>query len=96
MEDVDNFSNSKLALFAKVLLAIASTVFLLVPCSILFVVHMSKGVQIVVSCTSVLLFSFTISVFTKARLHEVFIATAAYAAVLVVFLGTLGGEDKAK
>lgn len=88
MNNVNSYSNTKLALAAKMLLAIASTSILLVPCILLFLIEPSKGFQVVVSCTSVLVFSFTISVFTKARMHEVFLAAAAYAAVLVVFLGT--------
>jgi len=44
----------------------------------------------------VLLFSVTMGLVTKAKRHELFAASAAYAAVLVVFLGNLGNVDSRK
>lgn len=91
MDKVHLYSNSKLAIFAKILLAIVSTGLLIGPCIILFLVEASRSIQVSVAFIAVLAFSLTISIFTRARLHEVFGVTAAYAAVLVVFLGTHSG-----
>jgi hypothetical protein len=40
-----------------------------------------------------LLFSAAMSVLTKAARHELFAASAAYCAVLVVFISNFGGRD---
>jgi hypothetical protein len=40
-----------------------------------------------------LLFSAAMSILTKAARHELFAASAAYCAVLVVFISNFGGRD---
>lgn len=53
----------------------------------------SGNVQFLVILAFTLLFSASCSIFTRARKQEVFSATAAYAAVLVIFLGNASGNN---
>lgn len=62
---------------------------LLIPVLLLFLVNMPKQVMAWIVFGFVLAFSITISVVTDAKVHEVLVGTAAYAAVLVTFLGNL-------
>ena len=68
-------------------LAVLATLLLLVPVALLYNVETVSIVQIVIIFAFVLAFSASCAVFTNANVQEIFAATAAYAAVLVVFLG---------
>ena len=50
--------------------------------------HASKTKSLVTVSLAVLLFSFVLSIALKLQNNDVLAATAAYAAVLVVFVGT--------
>ncbi|KAL8729637.1 MAG: hypothetical protein Q9166_004586 [cf. Caloplaca sp. 2 TL-2023] len=79
----------------RAVLTVLAAGLLLVPVVILFElqpanvdeVRRKGGFQILTILFFTLLFSASCSIFTKARRQEVFTATAAYCAVLVVFLG---------
>ena len=49
--------------------------------------HRKEYLQLVTILVFTLIFSASCSIFTKAKRQEVFVATGAYCAVLVVFLG---------
>ena len=65
------------------------TALLMLPVVLLYVLKSSSGVKITILLLFVLAFSLALLMMTKARRHEVFAATAAYAAVLVVFMANL-------
>lgn len=88
-------SVERLDVFMRIMITIIAAVLLLVPVIVLFelqpktpseIKHKSRS-QILVIFLFTLVFSASCSVLTKARKHEVFAATAAYCAVLVIFLG---------
>jgi hypothetical protein len=62
---------------------------LIVPIIILEVLA-SDMVRLAIIAVSILLFALLLSFITKVSTHELFATTAGYAAVLAVFLGTLG------
>ncbi|KAL8850585.1 MAG: hypothetical protein Q9221_004455 [Calogaya cf. arnoldii] len=86
----------RLDIFLRVVLTVLAAILLLVPVVILFElqptdasqIRRKGGFQILTIFLFTLLFSASCSVCTKARRQEVFTATAAYCAVLVVFLGS--------
>ncbi|KAL9001004.1 MAG: hypothetical protein Q9169_000488 [Polycauliona sp. 2 TL-2023] len=100
-ENVFLISPFRLDIFLRVVLTILAAVLLLLPVVILFELQPTEvsqirrkgGFQILTIFLFTLLFSASCSVFTKARRQEVFTATAAYCAVLVVFLGSTLNTD---
>ena len=94
-ENVSLFDPHRLDIFLRVVLTILAAILLLVPVLILFTLQPAsadevrrKGkYQVLTIFVFTMVFSASCSVFTKARRQEVFTATAAYCAVLVVFLG---------
>lgn len=87
LDRLDNVLRAVITLLAAILL--------LVPVFILFKlqpidkseIQQKSNYQILTIFIFTLLFSASCSVFTQAKKQEVFTATAAYSAVLVVFLG---------
>ena len=85
----------RLDILLRIVLTIIAVVLLLIPVIILYEIQPTTASEIKSSIRAQLatIFSLTIafsascSIFTKARRQEVFTATAAYCAVLVVFLG---------
>lgn len=79
----------------RAVVTILAAILLLVPVFVLFKLQptntseaeRSSNYQIVTVFIFTLLFSASCSIFTQAKKQEVFTATAAYSAVLVVFLG---------
>jgi VIT1/CCC1 family predicted Fe2+/Mn2+ transporter len=61
--------------------------FLVVP-MLIMTLHQSRNTSLITVCISTLIFTIVVSVFSKAKEHEVIGIVAAYAAVLVVFVGT--------
>ena len=61
----------------------------MLPVILLSVLDSSTGIKITILSLFVLAFSVAIMTMTQAKRHEAFAATAAYAAVLVVFLANL-------
>ncbi|MCJ1240409.1 hypothetical protein MMC14_008411 [Varicellaria rhodocarpa] len=93
-EIINLFSHKRFNAFIYIIITILATVLLLVPVSVLWVVQNSGLHQILVIFFFTLTFAACCSVFTKARRQEVFAATAAYCAVLVVFLGNTQNQNK--
>ena len=85
-EEVALYSQQRLDAVANAFITLIATFMLLAPICILYLAHTQAVLQLVVILLFTQFFGFCITVFTKARKHEVFAATAAYAAVLVVFL----------
>ena len=79
----------------RAVITVLAAILLLIPVFLLFKlqpinrseVERKSNYQILVIFIFTLLFSASCSIFTRAKKQEVFTATAAYAAVLVVFLG---------
>lgn len=69
-----------------------ATALLLFPVFILYELESSAVHQILVIFAFTLAFAACCSLFTKAKKQDVFAATAAYCAVLVVFLGNNQGN----
>ena len=88
-------SPRRLDIFLRILLTIIAAVLLLAPVIILVQLQPNEPsqvtrrnwLQIMTIFLFTLAFSGSTSIFTRARRQEVFTATAAYCAVLVVFLG---------
>ncbi|KAL8803297.1 MAG: hypothetical protein Q9182_003255 [Xanthomendoza sp. 2 TL-2023] len=109
-EDIALLDPHRLDIFLRFLLTILAAALLPIPVLILCKLQPSKAADDILRSSSsklqiltvflfTLVFSAACSVFTKARRQEVFTATAAYCAVLVVFLGntlnaTGGGQWK--
>ncbi|KAL8729573.1 MAG: hypothetical protein Q9166_004653 [cf. Caloplaca sp. 2 TL-2023] len=88
-EYVQLYSKYRVDVLARLILTIVAVVLLMVPTAVLFLVKEHGVLKIMLIMIFTLLFSAALSVFTKAKRHEMFAATAAYCAVLVVFLGNL-------
>jgi len=89
-------SQARLDILIRAFLTILACILLLVPVLILYELQLNIATgaqqngkwQVGTIFVFTLLFSGSCSLFTKARRQEVFAATAAYCAVLVVFLGS--------
>ncbi|PVH80177.1 hypothetical protein DL98DRAFT_588719 [Cadophora sp. DSE1049] len=88
-EYVDHYSKSRLALLAIVLQVLVVAVLFLVPVFILFLVPTNRAVMAVTASVFVLAFTVAISFMTGAKIQEIFFGTAAYAAVIIMFLGNI-------
>ncbi|KAL9133448.1 MAG: hypothetical protein Q9175_005373 [Cornicularia normoerica] len=94
-EDLQLLSAERLDIFLQVVLTIIATGLLLAPVFTLFRLqpttqaefHAKSNYQILTVFIFTLVFSASCSIFTSAKRQEIFTATAAYCAVLVVFLG---------
>ena len=65
------------------------TTLLMLPVVLLYAIDTSSGVKIAILLLFVLAFSMALLTMTNAKRHEAFAATAAYAAVIVVFMANL-------
>jgi hypothetical protein len=72
---------------ARVVIAVVASAALLVPMITLTYVH-PKKYRLLTVCISVILFSVGVAIASKAKVGELVGATAAYAAVLVVYVGS--------
>ncbi|KUJ23408.1 uncharacterized protein LY89DRAFT_713875 [Mollisia scopiformis] len=88
-DTVDQYSEFRFGVLNKVVAVSAAVCTLLIPVMLLFLVDMSKQAMAWLVFVFVLAFCVMVSVVTGARAQDIFIATAAYAAVLVTFLGNL-------
>ncbi|ETN46597.1 uncharacterized protein HMPREF1541_00783 [Cyphellophora europaea CBS 101466] len=80
------YSDKGIVKFSSLLATVISSVFPVLGVIILFFVHdLLARIGIIAGLTAV--FSFCLAIVTKARKVEIFAATAAFSAVLVVFLG---------
>lgn len=88
-EYVQLYSKKRVDLLVRLILTIFTVALLMAPTAVLFLVPEHAVVKLVVIVVFTMLFSAALGIFTKAKRHEMFAATAAYCAVLVVFLGNL-------
>ena len=94
-EELNLLSADRFDILLRIVITIIAAILLLVPVFVLFRLQPTSreeferksNYQILTIFIFTLGFSASCSIFTKARRHEVFTATAAYSAVLVVFLG---------
>jgi hypothetical protein len=86
-ERIQLLSPHRLDVFLRGILTVLAPLLLLVPVWLLSKYQGQPKAQFGLIFFSTIVFSLCCSVITKARRQEVFTATAAYAAVLVVFLG---------
>ncbi|CZR51636.1 uncharacterized protein PAC_01513 [Phialocephala subalpina] len=84
---VDQYSEARVGLLTRIIAVFLAVCILLIPVMLLFLVDMSKQAMAWLVFVFVLAFCGMISVMTEAKVQDIFIATAAYAAVLVTFLG---------
>ena len=92
-EDIDLVSHKRLNVIVSIFVTVIATALLLAPIAILYSMS-NKGLpQIAVIFAFVLLFATLCALSTRATKQETFMATAAYAAVLVVFLGNNAGSS---
>ncbi len=86
---------NRLDILVRTVLTLVAALLLLIPVAVLFALQPTSRAdfrrkviyQLLNVFVFTMLFSASCSIFTKARRQEVFAATAAYSAVLVVFLG---------
>lgn len=74
---------------ARLLVAIFGGVLLLVPMTVLLLVESSPGLTLGIAFISVFIFSVVLSLVTKASNDQILAVTAAYGAVLVVFVANI-------
>lgn len=94
-EQLQLLSADRFDILVRIILTLVAAILLLIPVFVLFKLQPTSRAdfrrnsnhQILTVFAFTLLFSASCSIFTKARRQEVFAATAAYGAVLVVFLG---------
>ncbi|TVY81623.1 hypothetical protein LSUE1_G004824 [Lachnellula suecica] len=86
---VHYYSEARLGVLIKVIIAVASTALLLIPVYLFLTCNLSAKLMASITLIFVLVFSTAVSLLTEARRQEVFAATAAYCAVLVVFIGNI-------
>ena len=94
-EELNLLSADRFDILLRIVITVIAAIILLVPVFVLFRLQPTSreeferksNYQILTIFVSTLAFSASCSIFTKARRQEVFTATAAYSAVLVVFLG---------
>jgi MFS superfamily sulfate permease-like transporter len=83
------YSEERLGTLIKVIIAVVSTALLLIPIYLFLSCNISLKWMASIVLFFSLVFATAVSVFTSARRQEVFAATAAYCAVLVVFIGNI-------
>jgi len=90
-ENIDHFKDKRIEIVVNTIAVCLAVALLLTPVLLLFLVSMSRGAMAATVVGFVLAFAVIMSVVTDAKAEQILIGTAAYAAVLVTFLGNLGG-----
>ncbi|KAH9224954.1 hypothetical protein DL95DRAFT_452680 [Leptodontidium sp. 2 PMI_412] len=90
--NVTYYSQKQLESFAGYLLIGTTVVTLLLPVFLLFLVPMSRILMCFTASVFVIALACLLFVVTKGNVYRVFIGTATYGAVLVVFLGNISAE----
>ena len=86
-EHINLYSHQRFETVASVLVTVMASVLLLAPIAILYTMPRKGLPQIGVIFFFIQVFAVCCALLTTAKKHEVYMTTAAYAAVLVVFLG---------
>lgn len=97
-QKIHYFSRTRINFFVTLIITILILVLLVVPIGVLFYLSLNEAsgagefviIGVLMICT--LVFSCVLSLFTKAKRHELLAASAGYAAVLVVFVGNVGNN----
>ena len=76
-EYVQLYSKYRVDVLARLILTVVAVVLLMVPTAVLFLVQEHGILKIMLIMIFTMLFSAALSVFTKAKRHEMFAATAA-------------------
>ena len=71
------YSKSRIDLLVRIIICLLAVALLVAPCVLLLLVPESNPLKIIVLLSFTMFFCICISIFTKARRHEVFAATAA-------------------
>ncbi|KAH6710668.1 hypothetical protein BKA61DRAFT_612157 [Leptodontidium sp. MPI-SDFR-AT-0119] len=90
---VTYYSASRLKAFAGLLLVLTTVGILLAPVFLLFLIPMSRSLMAVTASIFIILFSVVVSVVTGAQVYEVFVSTATYSAIVVMFLGNISAGN---
>ncbi|KAF2470482.1 uncharacterized protein BDR25DRAFT_226246 [Lindgomyces ingoldianus] len=83
------YSKKRIDVFSRLVITFLAVILLMAPVIALFGINQRASIKILIIFLFTMAFSVALSLCTKAKRHEVFAATAAYCAVLVVFLGNL-------
>ncbi|KAH8696835.1 hypothetical protein GQ44DRAFT_694624 [Phaeosphaeriaceae sp. PMI808] len=86
------YSKKRIDIFSRLIITCLAVVLLMAPVIALFCTKESGYIKILIIFLFTMAFSVALSLCTKAKRHEVFAATAAYCAVLVVFLGNIDAQ----
>jgi hypothetical protein len=86
------FSNARIAIAAKLMAVCVAVTLLLIPVFLLYLTDMSRKTTSVTVLLFVIAFAILISIFSGARVENVFVGTCTYCAVLVTFLGNVQGR----
>jgi len=95
---INFYSSSRIDKFVGILITLVIFVLLVLPIMAMYRLTTSSSPRAVVDAVGVLivftlLFSAAMSLLTKAARHELFAASAAYCAILVVFIGNFSGPN---
>jgi len=88
-EQVRYYSEDRLGVFIKIFVAFTSSALLLIPIYLFLTCTISTKVMASITLVFALIFATAVTLCTNARRQDVFAATAAYCAVLVVFIGNI-------
>jgi hypothetical protein len=80
------FSKDRIGIASNVLTVTFSLLTAMVPTSLLFSLKSSHAVKIIITLCAVIIFSVALAACCKTRPQDIFIATAAFCAILVAFL----------
>lgn len=83
------YSSERLNAVIRIIIALASAILLLLPVFLFLSIDLTPKTMAGLTLAFAFVFATSISVTTNARRQEVFAATAAYCAVLVVFIGNI-------
>lgn len=97
--DVRYFTRGRISAFVTLIITMIIILLLVIPIWLLYHLSVSLNTQksnvicIGVLLVATLVFSAVLSLFTKARRHEILAASAGYCAILVVFIGNVGNAS---
>lgn len=88
-QSVSYYSPSRLGGVVQVLMVSTIMGVLLIPVYLLFLVPMSHLMMAITSTAFIFLFAIIMTVVAEGRIYEIFVGTATYAAILIMFLGNI-------
>ena len=83
------FSRARINILAQIIITFIATAVFMIPISMLTLLNTSNSQKLGIMLVSVLLFPVVIGPFSRPKHSELLAMTAAYAAVLVVFVGNI-------